>query len=83
MGAALIGSFYIPNPNISGNPRFETGSKTFTLIDNEDNDKNAASSIGEKNYSATGTLETVQEQIISVRNAEIQIRQETERKSSR
>ena len=83
LGAALIGSFYIPDPNISGNPRFETGSKTFTLIDNEDNDKNAASSIGEKNYSATGTLETVQEQIISVRNAEIQLKQETERKSTR
>ncbi len=83
LGSSLIGSFYIPNPNIGGNPKFETGDKTFTLVDNEDNDQNAASTIGEQKYTAKGTLETVQEQIISVRNAEIQIRHETESRARR
>ena len=83
LGAHLTGSFYIPNPNLASNPRFETGTKTFTLVDNEDNDQDEASSVGETNYSASGTLETVQEQIISVRNAEIQNRHEVQRKSAR
>ena len=39
LGSNLIGSFYIPNPNIAGNPRFETGTKTFSLVDNPDNDQ--------------------------------------------
>ena len=83
LGSSLIGSFYIPNPNVGGNPKFETGEKTFTLVDNEDNDQNAASTIGEQKYTAKGTLETVQEQIVSVRNAEIQIRHETESRARR
>jgi len=83
LGSTLIGSFYIPNPNFGSNPKFETGTKTFTLIDEPDNDQNAASTIGEKQYSASGTLETVQENIISVRNAEIQVRQESESRAAR
>jgi len=83
LGSNLIGSFYIPNPNIAGNPRFETGTKTFSLIDNPDNNKEAASSVGENNYTASGTLETVQEQIISVRNAEIQQKQQTQSRGAR
>ena len=34
LGANLIGSFYIPNPNSGNHPRFDTGTKTFTVIDN-------------------------------------------------
>ena len=83
LGSNLIGSFFIPNPNIGGNPRFETGEKTFTLVDDENNNQDDASSIGEQKYSATGTLETVQEQIISTRNAEIQIKQESQSRSAR
>lgn len=83
LGSTLIGSFYIPNPNIGTNPRFETGTKTFTLVDNTNNDQNNASTIGEQQYSSTGTLETVQEQIVSVRNAEIQVKQESESRSAR
>ena len=83
LGASLIGSFYIPNPNIGGNPKFETGEKTFTLTDDPNNDQNVASTVGEQKYTATGTLETVQEQIVSVRNAEIQIRQESQSRGRR
>ena len=76
LGATLIGSFFIPNPNRGGHPRFETGAKTFTLIDNDTNDQDNTESLGEETYTASGTLETVQEQIISVRNARKEIKQE-------
>jgi hypothetical protein len=70
-----IFSFFIPDPNISTNPRFETGTRTFTLINNDTNDQNRASTIGEDNYTASGTIETFQEEITSVRNASIENKQ--------
>jgi hypothetical protein len=70
-----IGSFFIPNPNVSTNPRFETGTKVFTLINSENNDQNNATTIGEETYTASGILETIQEEIISVRNARIENKQ--------
>ena len=80
LGANLIGSFYIPNPNISSNPRFNTGTKTFTICNLNNNDQNNADTVGEDKYTASGTLETVQEQIISVRNAKVQQQREGESK---
>ena len=72
LGANLIGSFYIPNPNSGNHPKFETGTKTFTLIDNTTNDQENTDTYGEDTYTASGTLESVQESIISTRNAIIQ-----------
>ncbi len=76
LAASIKGSYYIPNPNNINFPRFETGSKTFTLVNDEDNDQNTASTIAEEAYTAAGTLETVQENIVSVRNARIEQKQE-------
>jgi len=70
-----IFSFFIPNPNVSSNPRFETGTKVFTLINSQTNDQNRATTIGEETYSASGVLETFQEEITSVRNARIENKQ--------
>ena len=72
LGANLIGSFYIPNPNSGNHPIFETGTKTFTMIDNTTNNQENTDTYGEGKYTAEGTLETVQENIISTRNARIQ-----------
>ena len=72
LGANMIASFYIPNPNSGNHPKFETGTKTFTMIDNETLDKENSDTYGEDTYTASGTLETVQENIISTRNAIIQ-----------
>ena len=72
LGANLIGSFYIPNPNSGNHPIFETGTKTLTMIDNATNNQENTDTYGEAKYSAEGTLETVQENIISTRNAIIQ-----------
>ena len=72
VSASLIGSFYIPNPNISVNPRFENGPKTFTLINNAINDRNLASTVAEEKFISSGDIETVQENIICTRNARIE-----------
>ncbi len=83
LGANMIASFYIPNPNSGNHPRFETGTKTFTLIDNETNDQENTDTYGEDTYTAAGTLETVQENIISTRNAIIQTRPTKDERNTR
>ena len=83
LGANLIGSFYIPNPNTGNHPRFETGTKTFTVIDNTTNDQENTDTFGEDNYTAAGTLETVQENIISTRNAIVQTKPTQEERQVR
>jgi hypothetical protein len=68
----LQGSFYIPNPNVSGFPTFETGLKSFRLIDSSLNDINTSVTVAEEGFTSQGNIETVQESILSVRNARIQ-----------
>lgn len=76
LSATLIGSFYIPNPNTNVHPRFESGTKTFTLVNTANNDQNAATTIAEEAFVSSGTIETVQENIVSVRNARVENKQE-------
>ena len=78
ISADLSGSFFIPNPNIDTNPRFEAGTKILTFVNDEANNQETASTISEEGFTATGTMETVQENIISVRNARIQNKLEFE-----
>jgi len=81
LSATIIGSFYIPNPNTNIHPRFEAGSKVLTLLNNDQNDQNNATTIAEEGFSSSGTLETVQENIISVRNARIESKKEFEERA--
>ena len=81
IGADLRGSFFIPNPNISSNPRFEVGTRILTLVNSETNNQSTATTIAEEGYISSGTIETVQENIISVRNANIQNKLEFEEQS--
>ncbi len=81
LGSNILGSLFIPNPNISNNPRFETGSKTLSLINNASNDRNNATSISDQNFTSTGILETVQEDIVSVRNANVSVEQITDQRT--
>jgi hypothetical protein len=80
LSATLIGSLFIPNPNSNIHPRFESGTKSLTFINNTFNDQNFATTIAEENFSSSGTLETVQGNIISVRNARIESRVQIEEK---
>ena len=79
----LQGSFFIPDPNIRSNPRFEAGSKVLTFVNDENNNQEEASTICEESYTASGTLETVQENIISVRNARVENKREFDERSTR
>ena len=73
--SALIGSLFIPDPNNGDNPKFDTGTNVFTLTNDPDNDQNAATTIGEQAYTTSGIIETVQDQILSIRNASIENKQ--------
>ena len=70
--ASVLGSLFIPNPNVSSNPTFETGKRTFVLIDNDQNTLSNASTTAQEVFDSAGSLETVQENIISLRNASVQ-----------
>lgn len=69
----FAGSFFIPNPGRNSNPRWATGSRTirFTTSDNDSRLAGSVSSSAETIYEARGTLNTVQENILAVRNADI------------
>ena len=81
IAANLIGSFYIPNPNSNIHPKFEAGTKVLTLLNSDTNDQNNSTTIAEESYASSGTLETVQENIISVRNARIENKQQFEERA--
>ena len=76
LAATLIGSYFIPDGNNVNHPRFECGTKTFTLVNDIDNNQDDATTIAEESFSAEGTLETVQENIVSVRNARVELKNE-------
>ena len=76
LSATIIGSLFIPDPNNVNFPKFETGTKAFTLLNDPDNNQDAATTIAEENFTSSGTLETIQENILSVRNARIEQKRE-------
>jgi hypothetical protein len=80
LSATLIGSFFIPNPNIDIHPRFEAGIKVLTFLNNELNNQNFATTIAEGGFSSSGVLETVQEDIISIRNVTIETERDPRRR---
>ena len=82
IGANLIGSFYIPDPDVVVHPRYETGEKVLTLINNETLDRNNAQTVADEGFRSTGILETVQEDIVSVRNARIETTAVTETRNT-
>ena len=66
------GTFSIPDPKISGNPQFRTGQVSFRLTSSPTNIVSTDPvTAGEANYSAVGILQTEQETIVAVRNAEL------------
>lgn len=71
---SLIGSFFIPDPNITSNPAFESGIKLFKLTSNNINSQTAGvplTSAEEKFYSV-GYINATQENITSIRPARLE-----------
>ena len=54
------------------NPRFEVGTKVLTFIDDVNNNLFNASTRATSTFLISGVIETVQENIVSVRNANVQ-----------
>ena len=69
----LTGVFFIPSPNISANPRWGTGRRVFRFTSSSTDSRipGDVDSAGEATYEAAGVLETQQETILAVRNADI------------
>jgi hypothetical protein len=69
----VIGSFFIPNPNVPENPTFTAGTKTFRLTSHPQNNPIPGQplSVGENKFFAEGKTQTIQEKIISIRNAKV------------
>jgi hypothetical protein len=78
----FMGSFFIPNGNIPNNPRWETGRRLLRLSISPTDQRflpgSSDASSAQANFEASGILETLQETILSIRNAEIVTTQLTE-----
>ena len=81
LGAALTsdangdctGTFSIPDPNVSTNPRWRTGTRPFRLTTNSVNSiLGDVFSSAETDYTAKGLMNTVQGSITSTREAKVQ-----------
>jgi len=69
----IAGAFYIPDPNISGNPAFKVGERIFRLTSDITNGvlSGDTDTAGETTYFAKGLLDNIQETIIATRNASV------------
>ena len=69
----LQGTLFIPSPKNDSNPRWATGTRTVRVTTSDTNDRTPGNvdSSADATYSASGTLQTVRENILAVRNAEI------------
>ena len=67
------GTFFIPSPKNDANPRWATGTRALRFTTSDTNSKavGMVDSSADTTYSATGTLQTVRENILAIRNAEI------------
>ena len=72
---AVSGTFAIPDPKVSSNPRWRTGQRVFRITSSSTNDLTSApDTAGNTEYIARGMIETVQNTIISTRTAGIEFR---------
>ena len=71
---SLIGSLFLPDPTVPAAPSFNTGTKTFTLSTSQTNStiSGFTDSSAEANFTASGTLQTVEASTLRMRNADVQ-----------
>jgi hypothetical protein len=70
----LIGSLYIPDPNVESNPRWVNGENTFTLVDTEALDVSSVAeneSSAEKDFTSSGVTNITEKNILTTRNITI------------
>jgi hypothetical protein len=71
---SLIGSLFIPDSTLPTVPQFTTGVKTFRLTSSSVNSLSSSDrpSTAENSFRAEGVLSTIQEDVIGVRNCDVQ-----------
>ena len=71
---ALIGSFFIPEASLPSAPEFRTGTNTFRLSSSAVDSRSPVdrASVAESSFNSRGTLNTLQEDVLSIRTADIQ-----------
>ena len=67
---AVTGTFAIPDPTNNSNPRWRTGQRVFRLTSSVTNSTTDVQTAGEADYIARGSIETVQNTIVSTREAQ-------------
>ena len=80
---SVLGSFFIPDPNEITSPKFETGKKVFRLTSSNVNSQISAnvSTDVSKVFESSGTINTLQSTIISVKNIATDVLTKVESKS--
>ena len=68
---AVSGTFAIPDPTNNSNPRWRTGQRVFRLTSSSTNSFNDVETSAEADYIARGSLETVQNTIVSTREPQL------------
>ena len=71
---ALVGSFFVPEASLVSTPEFRTGTNTFRLSSSSVDSRSPSdrASTAESIFTSRGTLNTLQEDVLSVRTADIQ-----------
>jgi hypothetical protein len=69
VNGAVSGTFAIPDATNNANPRWRTGQRVFRLTSSSTNSMNDVETSSEADYIAKGSLETVQNTIVSTREA--------------
>jgi hypothetical protein len=67
----LTGTFSIPDPTNDNNPRWRTGQRIFRLTSSSTNSMTDVETSAEADYIARGSLETVQNTIVSTREPQL------------
>ena len=80
----LSGSFFIPNPNLAFNPKFEAGDNLFRLTSNINNSEllGSVNTSAEIIYSSAGSIDSIQENITLVRNAKVETVEKAETRNA-
>ena len=70
---SISGTFHLPDPNVSGNPAFPVGERTFRLTSDSENGAltGDTQTSGRTTYFAKGLLDNIREEIIATRNADV------------
>jgi hypothetical protein len=68
---AVSGTFVIPDPKVDANPRWRTGTRIFRLTSSITNSLDDVETSAEGDYIASGSIDTVQNTIVSTRVASV------------